>query len=216
MFNPTHKTRFINLKSLLVVGLSSDFRLGIRFVFVFLMLFGCGDIELNPGPIKRSSCSNISVCHWNLNSITAHNFAKIDLLQAYNTIHQYDMINLSESYLDASVSFDNDNLNINGYMLVRADHPGNVKRGGMCLYFKESLPVKCLSNSYLKECLILEVSINNKRGYVVSLYRSRSQTSDEFDSVDIPRSNPHFLLIIGDFNAKSSNLMIQQLLKVLN
>ena len=82
------------------------------------------------------------------------------------------------------------------------------------MYFKESLPLKCLSNSYLKECLIHEVSINNKRGYVVSLYRSPSQTSDEFDSfitnlekivVDISKSNPHFLLLIGDLNAKSSN-----------
>ena len=82
------------------------------------------------------------------------------------------------------------------------------------VYFKEFLPVRCLSNSYLKECLILEVSINNKRGYVALLYRSPSQTSDEFDSfitnleknvVDISRSNPHFLLLIGDFNSKSSN-----------
>ena len=112
MFNPTHKTRFINLKSLRVVGLSSGFCLGIRFVFVFV--FACGDIELNPGPKKRSSCYNFSVCHWNLNSITPHSFAKIDLLQAYNTIHQYDMLCLSGSYLDASVSFDNDNPNING------------------------------------------------------------------------------------------------------
>ena len=133
MFSPTHKTRFINLKSLRVVGVSSGFRLGIRFVFVFLMLFACGDIELNPGPKKRSSCYNFSVCHWNLNSITPHNFAKIDLHQAYNTIHQYDMICLSESYLHASVSSENDNLNINGYKLVRADHPGNVKRGGVCV-----------------------------------------------------------------------------------
>ena len=84
----------------------------------------------------------------------------------------------------------------------------------MCVYFKESLPVRCLPNSYLKECLILEVSINNKRAYIVSLYRSPCQTSDEFDSfitnlekivVDISRGNPHFLLLIGDFNAKSSN-----------
>ena len=133
MFNPTHKTRFINFKSLRVVVLSSGFRLGIRFVFVFLMLFACGDIELNPSAKKRSSCYNFSVCHWNLNSITAHNFAKIDLLQAYNTIHQYDMICLSESYIDASVSSDNDNLNINDYKLVRADHPGNVKRGILCI-----------------------------------------------------------------------------------
>ena len=59
MFNPTHKTRFINLKLLRVVGLSSDFRLGIRFVFVFLMLFACGDIELNPGP-KKGAPATIS------------------------------------------------------------------------------------------------------------------------------------------------------------
>ena len=82
------------------------------------------------------------------------------------------------------------------------------------MYLKESLPVRCLPNSDLKEYIIVEVSIINKRGYAVSLYRSSSQTSDEFDSfitnfekvvVDISRSNPHFVLIIGHFNAKSSN-----------
>ena len=133
MFSPTHKTRFIKLKSLRVVGPSSGFGSGIRFVFVFLMLFACDDIELNLGPKKRSSCYNFSVCHWNLNSITAYHFAKIDFLQACNTIHQYDMICLSKSYLDVSVSSGNDILNINGYKLVRADHPGNVKRGGVCV-----------------------------------------------------------------------------------
>ena len=50
MFNPTHKTRFINLMSLRVVGFSPGLRLGICFVFVVLMLFACGDIELNPSP----------------------------------------------------------------------------------------------------------------------------------------------------------------------
>ena len=42
------------------------------------------------------------------------------------------MICLSESYLDPSS--DNDNQNINEYKLVRADHPGNVKRGGVCVF----------------------------------------------------------------------------------
>ena len=58
------------------------------------------------------------------------------------------MIHLSESYLDASVSSDNDNLNINGYKLVRADHPENVKRGVVCVYFREFLPVRCFPSSY--------------------------------------------------------------------
>ena len=53
LFSPTHKTRFIKEKSLRVVSLSSAFCFGIRFVFVVLMLFARGDIELNPGPKKR-------------------------------------------------------------------------------------------------------------------------------------------------------------------
>ena len=117
------------------------------------------------------------------------------------------MICLSESYLDSTVSSDNDNLYIRDYKLVRADHPGNIKRGGVCVYFKESLPVSCLPNPYLKECLTFEVSINNKRlyslGRYIVLYRSQSQTSDDFNSffinleklvVNIPSSNPHFIL----------------------
>ena len=34
-----------------------------------------GDIELSPGP-KLNSCKSFSICHWNLNSITSHNFIK--------------------------------------------------------------------------------------------------------------------------------------------
>ena len=82
--------------------------------------------------------------------------------------------------------------------MVRADHSGNIKRGGVCIYFKEFLPVHCLPNPYLKECLIFEVSINSKRGYVVSVYRSPSQTSDDFNSFT---TNLEKLQL----NAKSSN-----------
>ena len=44
------------------------------------------------------------------------------------------MICLLESYLDSSVSSGNDNLIIYGYKLVRADHPENVERGGVCVF----------------------------------------------------------------------------------
>ena len=49
--------------------------------------------------------------------------------------------------------------------MVRADHPNNVKRGGVCAYARESVPVRNFSNSYLSECLTLEVTISNKKGY---------------------------------------------------
>ena len=51
----------------------------------------------------------------------------------------------------------------------------------MCL-LRESLAVCNFSSSDLSECLTLEVTISKKKGYVITLYRSPSQTSDEFDS----------------------------------
>ena len=45
----------------------------------------------------------------------------------------FDMISLSKSYLDSTASPDNDNLYIRDYKLVRADHPGNIKRGSECV-----------------------------------------------------------------------------------
>ena len=34
-----------------------------------------GDIEMNPGP-KPNPCHSFSICHWKLNSLTAHNYLK--------------------------------------------------------------------------------------------------------------------------------------------
>ena len=95
-----------------------------------------GDIEVNPGPKKNCSTS-FSFCHWNLNSLTAHNYVKLSSLQAYNSIYKHDVICLSETYLDNSVLSDESDWRFPGYKPVRADYPGNVKRRGVCIYFKE-------------------------------------------------------------------------------
>ena len=48
-----------------------------------------GDIETNPGPRGEYS-QYISFCHWNLlNSLPAHNYARIPLLQTFNTLHKF-------------------------------------------------------------------------------------------------------------------------------
>ena len=92
-----------------------------------------------------------------------------------------------------------------------------MKRGGVCAYTTESLPVRCLNNTYLQECPVLEIYINNKKSYFVSLYLLPSQTPDELYSfinnlekliIDIYSRKADFVLIIGDFNAKSCNWSI--------
>ena len=69
-------------------------------------------------------------------SVAAHNFIKIALLKAYLSAHKIDIVCLSETLLNSSVSIDDDNLQIPGYSSLRADHPSNTKRVGVLLYYK--------------------------------------------------------------------------------
>ena len=89
-----------------------------------------GDNEESPGP-KCNSNQSFSICHWNLNSITAHNYLKISLLRAYISLHNFDVVSISETYLDSTTALDNENLAITGYNLLRTNHVTNGKRGGV-------------------------------------------------------------------------------------
>ena len=62
--------------------------------------------------------------------------------------------------------------------------------------------------------MTLEVTISNKKGYVITLHRYPSQTSDKSQSfisnvekllININSFDPHFLILLGDFNAKSTS-----------
>ena len=149
----------------------------LAFLYISVLLRPYGEIELNPGP-RKSKGNTVSVCHWNLNSITAHKFSKLTQLKAYVSTYKYDFICLSETFLDSSTP---DNLvDIQGHNLVRADHPDNTKRGGVCFYYKESLPLRVTNLPYFKEALLLEMSFNKKRDRSV-VYRSPSQNSNQFE-----------------------------------
>ena len=157
-----------------------------------------GDVQFNPGP-KNKSDVNFSMCHWNLNSVAAHNYDKVFLLKAYIAVYKFDIIFTSETYLDTSIISDDGNLKILGYNLIWSDHPSNSKRGG---------------GVYLQESISFELKIGDKLCNFISLYRSPSQTQDEFEkfSENLERNldrlfwnNPFLVVVIEDFNVKSSN-----------
>ena len=193
------------------------FRLLTSFLANFLgkydLLMLCRDIESNPGP-RPNSGQSFSICHWNLNSIPAHNFSEISLLKAYNAIHTYYLICLSETYLNHDTLSDNDNLKIPGYELIRVDHPSNQKRGGICIYHKDFLPIKINNVSCLKEYLNFSPRVYRNQCNTTLIYRSPSQSSEEFDTflsnfellLDyMAIRNPFVSIIIGDFNVRSKN-----------
>ena len=103
-----------------------------------------GDKKFNPGR-KPDSNQSFSICHRNLNSMSAHNYSNISLLIAYRSMHDFDIICLSETYLTSNTDINDGNLKIPGYIMYRVDHPSVVKRGGVCIYYKTILPLKVLT-----------------------------------------------------------------------
>lgn len=57
-------------------------------------------------------------------------------------------------------------------VLLRADHPNYIKRGGVCIYFKESLSLITQNGlTNIKDCLVTEISVNNEQCSFTCVYR---------------------------------------------
>lgn len=176
----------------------------------FLLLFA-GDIETNPGP-HTDNC--LKFFHWNLNSICARDNIKISLIEAYNSIHRFDVIAISESMLNSSIS--NEDIFIEGFSkeIYRNDHPSNTRKGGVCLYFREGLPIKRRTDlELMQEMIVTEIRIARKKIFFIAVYRSPSQNSEQFEHFiaslqmalnQLRGERPHSLIITGDLNCRSS------------
>ena len=67
--------------------------------------------------------------------------------------------------------------------MVRADHPSNNKRGGVCIYFKQSLPlIRRGDLSTMQEAIMTEISEKNETYFFTCFYRSPSQSHDKFEN----------------------------------
>ena len=134
-------------------------------------------------------------------------------IEAYNSLYNCNFICISETYFDSSILEGNRNFQLNGYHLIRADHPSNTKRRGVCIYHRKSLGVGLLKVSNLSQCIVCEVFLHNCKGYIGVVYRSPSQDNielesflSEFDELlsKTTSSNSLFTIILGDFNGRSS------------
>ena len=120
-------------------------------------------------------------------------------------VHKFDIICLSETYHDSSVPLDDDNSVISGYNLICSDHPCNTRGRGVCLYYKNYLPLRVLNISFLKECLNFELKIGDKSCNFIALYRSPSLSHDDFETFSDNFEMTFNFEVIVDFNAKSCN-----------
>lgn len=170
-----------------------------------MIIMLCGDVESNPGP------DTFNFCCWNLNSITSYDFLRLSLLEAYNSIYKYDLISVVETHLDDSD--DESRLQLDGYSFIKSNHPLNVKRGGVALYVKDSIPMNQRYDlSTLPECVVCEIHINKRKYFFTVVYRAPNQDQDEFKSFTdnfelliskMQLETPYCIVITGDFNCRS-------------
>ena len=73
-----------------------------------------------------------------MNCISAHNYIKLSLLRANVYTHKFDVICISETYLNFDTSTVDENLEIVGYTLIRTDHSSYTK-AGWCLHLLQTI-----------------------------------------------------------------------------
>ena len=92
--------------------------------------------------------------------------------------------------------------------MLRADHPSNNKRGGVCIFYRTILPLRVLDISNLSERITLEIRIGNKVCCFIHLYRSPSQTQDGFQTFKSNLKLNLDALLCGNPNLKTIVQMI--------
>ena len=166
------------------------------------------DIHLNPGPHYETDFLNFM--SWNLNSITKDNFERVRLIEAHNSIFNYDLISICETSLNDSVELPE--ILLNDYSLVSANNPTNTRHGGVGLFYKKSHPVIVRNDLSFGESIVLELNFGRKKLFFTGLYQSPAfnHTSPEFQSFllnfenlysRIKVENPLAMFFTGDFNA---------------
>ena len=144
--------------------------------------------------------------NWNLN------FGRIGLIEVHNTMFDYDLISLCEINLNDSIEIPDPLLK--DYIFISANHPGNVSRDGVGLFYKDSLPVIHRKDLSFDECIVIELKFGRKKIFFTVLYRSPSSKhgSLEFERFltnfknlhsNIMAESPYATFFTGNFNGHS-------------
>lgn len=184
----------------------------VSFWLALTLILLSNDVSPNPGPTHGAS-KFLTMAHWNLNSIKAHAFSRVRLIEAYMSINNCDIFSITETALTRADP--DENIEIPGYNLIRKDLPDNDTHGGVLIYYKETLALKhCPNLETQPNVLVTEISFGRKKVYLSTVYRKPSQTPDQFETFskrfsdlcrEINSKNPYLSIFVGDFNAHSSS-----------
>ena len=119
------------------------------------MIYLSNDISKIPGPHFQNNFLNF--ISWNLNSLAKDNFHRVSLIEAHNSFFNYDLISVSETSLNDSVELPEPLLN--EYTLLPGNNSTNTRRGGVGLFYRNSLPAVVRNDLSFDESIVVELII---------------------------------------------------------
>ena len=141
-----------------------------------LVIYLSNDISKNPGPHFQNNYLNFM--SWNLKSLAKDNFHRVSLIEAHNFCFNYDLISICETSLNDSVNLPETLLE--EYTFVPVNNPTNTGRGGVGLFYKNSLPFIIRNDLSFDESIVVEVKFGRKKIFFTVLYRSLITTLPSF------------------------------------
>ena len=139
---------------------------------------------------------------------------KVSFIEAYNSLHQNNVIASSEAILSNTIS--NEDIYIEGFSreIYRSDHPSNSKIARVCLHFQNALAIKQRTDlELMQEAIVCKLNAPRNKVFCATVHRSPSQNSEQFEnfihSLEIMANllqveRPHLIIITGDFNRRAS------------
>ena len=79
---------------------------------------------------------------WNLDSLPARDYSRIPIVESVHAVHNFDIFAVCESSLNELIPDESVSIHCFTPAPFRADKCLTAHDGGVCLYFKESLPIK--------------------------------------------------------------------------
>lgn len=97
----------------------------------------------------------------NWNSLATNDFARVQLIEAHNSLYNHDLISFCEISLTDSTA---PNVpEIDGYTFAPANHPDNVAHSGVGLFYNNSLPIIVRRDLSFSESIVLELKFGRKK-----------------------------------------------------
>ena len=153
---------------------------------------------------SRKVKNSLSVYYTNCRSI----LNKIDLLRGMACVEDFDIIALTETWLDMSGKVFNTEVQIDGYTLFHKDRD-HRKGGGVALYVRDTL--QCCLNDKIKtdgktETLWVDIKDGSQTVVMGVVYRPPNTTNDSNTALwqEIDKAGRYSqVCVVGDFNFRN-------------